>query len=213
MPVDYLNLLAAIQQQSWGLTAHQEQMSARFGVILDRENKSQNLTRILGVEDFVHGHLKDVVELFHVEQLGQKVLDIGSGSGVPGLLAATIDLSTERAWILTESEKSKAEYLQNAADELALKNVSVFAKRAEEVIESIKPDTVVARAVGRVEKIASWVSACSTWNNLILFKSRGWEEEWKEAQQNRFGKKLTINHQHEYSSQVKCRLLVSLSRK
>ena len=209
----YDSYLSAIKLADLGLNTAQCEAAARFAVILERENQSQNLTRIMGITSFVQGHLLDVVELCHVEQLGARVLDIGSGSGVPGLLAAAIDLSPTRLWYLTDSEKSKAEYLKNAATELGLSRVIVMEKRAEEVIDLIKPDTVIARAVGKVEKIFQWIMDCSTWNNLVLFKSIGWKEEWIAAQQTRFGKKLTITQAIEYSSEEKYRVLVNLMRK
>lgn len=205
--------LTEIQARKLPLTAEQAQKAAHFAHILHRENQNQNLTRILGVKEFVDGHLIDVIELLKLPTLGNRVIDVGSGCGVPGLLAAAIDLNTERNWILTDSEISKADYLIAAAEELGLERVSTVSRRVEEVIEMFKPDTVMARAVGTVEKIAGWISECSTWNNLILFKSKGWEEEWKESQLSRFGKKLTVSHSGEYSSGDKYRLLVSLKRK
>lgn len=208
-----IDFLAEINARNLSLTPEQAKQAAKFAHILHRENEIQNLTRIVGVPEFVEGHLIDVLELFKVPTLGERVLDIGSGSGVPGLLGAAVDLSPSRIWFLSDSETNKAEYLIRGASELGLKRVSTFARRAEEIIEVAKPDTVIARAVGTVDKIAGWISNCSTWNNLILFKSRGWEEEWKEAQLTRFGKKLTVTHTHEYSVGEKYRVLVSLKRK
>jgi 16S rRNA (guanine(527)-N(7))-methyltransferase RsmG len=208
-----LEFLTEIQAKKLDLTPEQAKQAAKFAHILHRENELQNLTRILGVSEFVEGHLIDVMELFKVPTLGERVLDIGSGSGVPGLLAASVDSSKTRQWFLSDSETSKGEYLSRGAEELGLERVATFSRRAEEVLDFVRPDTVIARAVGTVEKIAGWISNCSTWNNLVLFKSRGWEEEWKEAQLSRFGKKLTVTHTHEYSVGDKYRVLVSLKRK
>jgi len=208
-----IDFLAEIRTRNLPLTDEQAAQAARFAHLLHRENKTQNLTRILGVSEFIEGHLLDVMELFQLPTLGKRVLDIGSGSGVPGLLAASIDLDPSRVWFLSESESHKAEYLQRASEELQLARVSTFSQRAEAVVAAVRPDTVIARAVGTVDKIASWIFECSTWNNLVLFKSRGWEEEWAEAQKTRFGKKLTVSHAHEYSAGEKYRVLISLKRK
>jgi 16S rRNA (guanine(527)-N(7))-methyltransferase RsmG len=189
-----------------------------FAEILHHENQLQNLTRIIGPESFYDGHMVDVLQLFHVEQslkwqLGPIVMDLGSGCGVPGLLAAAIDESETRKWLLVESETKKAEYLKRASDELQLSNVGVIPKRAEEIVRHAKVDTVIARAVGTIDKIAAWVWDCSTWNNIILFKSKGWAEEWNEAQKTKYGKKLTVTAVHEYSSVDKYRVLVNLRKK
>jgi 16S rRNA (guanine(527)-N(7))-methyltransferase RsmG len=200
------------------MTDFQLKNASKFAHILHRENGVQNLTRILGVDQFYDGHLQDVLQLFHVEHnlgwmIGPKVIDIGSGSGVPGLLAAAIDKDLNRKWILTESEQKKAEYLENAAEELSLSNCVVFSERVERVINDVSPETVIARAVGTIDKIASWIWECSTWNNIILFKSRGWADEWSEASKTRFGKKLTVASMHEYSSAEKYRVLINIKRK
>jgi 16S rRNA (guanine527-N7)-methyltransferase len=213
MMPSHSEFLSAIQSRNLGLSERQAEVAARFAVILHRENEQQNLTRILGVEAFVDGHLLDAVELLKQPDLGQRVLDIGSGSGVPGLLAASLDQESQRIWFLTDSEAKKAEYLDRARLELGLRRVSVFPKRAELVLDLSQADTAIARAVGSVEKISGWIWNCSTWNNLILFKSRGWEEEWKEARLSKFGKKLTVTHSHDYSDHSKTRLLITLKRK
>lgn len=187
-------------------------LAARFAESLYRENKIQNLTRITAA-DFVSANLIDVVELLKLESLGNQVLDIGSGCGVPGLLAAAIDTDSSRKWILVESEKKKAVFLQRVAEELNLiHTVSVIPERVEDIISSVGPTAVIARAVGPAEKIASWIWNCSTWNNLILFKSVGWEAEWLAASKTKYGKKLTISQTHKYDADGKNRVLVSLKK-
>ncbi|MBU6152721.1 MAG: class I SAM-dependent methyltransferase [Bdellovibrionales bacterium] len=206
-------LLKAIHASDLPLDEAGAVLAARFGEILYQENENQNLTRIIGIDEFVDGHLVDVIELLSLPTVGTRIMDIGTGSGVPGLLAAAVSARTDRYWYLTESERNKADYLVRAKEELALSQVTVFSKRAEEVVSLINPDTIIARAVGSVDKIAGWIWNCSTWNNLVLFKSRGWEKEWEEAKSTRFGKKLTITHTHDYSSHGKTRVLVTLKRK
>lgn len=195
------------------LTEDQIDKASFFAELLHQENQSQNLTRIIGVDDFIDGHLVDVIQLFKSQQLGSVVLDIGSGGGVPGLLASAMDLDQSRIWHLCDSERNKADYLKRTAISLGLRQTVVHGTRIHECINEIKPKTIMARAVGTVDKISSWIWDCSTWNNLILFKSKGWEEEWKNAQKTRFGKKLTVTQAHEYSSGDKYRILVTLNKK
>lgn len=202
-----------IDQKEFFLTPLQIERASLFAEILYRENKIQNLTRITGLDEFIDGHLIDVIQLMQMESLGIKVLDLGSGCGVPGLLAAAIDLNQEREWVLCDSENSKCEFLEATAKEMNLNKVKVFSGRVETLIPLIKPDTVISRAVGTVDKLAGWISNCSTWNNFILFKSKGWEEEWKNAQKNKYGKKLTVTQMKEYSSKDKYRVLINLTKK
>ncbi len=204
---------ARIKLGEFNLSPEQVDKASFFAEILHRENEIQNLTRILGVEEFIDGHLIDVIHLFEMNLLSSRVLDLGSGCGVPGLLAAAIDLDQSREWALCDSEKQKCEFLFATAKELGLNQVSVYSGRVESFINQIKPTTVISRAVGTVDKIAAWILNCSTWNNLILFKSKGWEEEWKNAQLNKNGKKLTVTQIKEYSSKEKYRILVNLIKK
>lgn len=200
-----------LKGRSFGLSDEQQSRVVAFAGLLYAENERQNLTRIEGVEEFVDGHLIDVLKLFQMNALGNRVCDIGSGSGVPGLLAACID-EFPREWLLVESEAHKAEYLLATAAVLGLKRVQVYSARIESAVTEIAPDTIIARAVGPVDRIAAWIWHCSTWNNLILFKSRGWEAEWERARMTKFGKKLTVTQTHEYSINDKYRVLVKLTR-
>jgi 16S rRNA (guanine(527)-N(7))-methyltransferase RsmG len=206
-------ILKAIHNSGISIGEEGALVAARFGEILYQENESQNLTRIIGASEFVEGHLQDVLALLSLPALGKRILDIGSGSGIPGLLGAALSSRTDQVWFLTESEGKKAEYLERARAELGLDRVSVLPKRVEDVVELVRPDTIIARAVGNVEKIANWIWECSTWNNLVLFKSKGWDKEWSDAQRTRFGKKLTVIQTHDYSTAEKSRVLVTLKRK
>ena len=185
---------AAIEGASLDLGPRMVDQAARFAAILHRENQKQNLTRILGVGEFVSDHLLDAIELIRAPALGGIVADLGTGSGVPGLLAAALDEEGSRQWFLIESEINKANYLRETAKEMGLERANVVHGRIETVLSQLKPDTVTARALGNVEKISAWIWSCSTWNNLLLFKSRGWQEEWNEAKTSRFGKKRIPLH-------------------
>ena len=204
--------LKQIEEKSPPLSKERAEKAAFFAEILYRHNQVQNLTRI-GPEEFVTGHLIDVLRLFESDQLGSVVMDVGSGCGVPGLLAAAIDEDPKRKWILVDSELQKANYLFEAAQELGLsKRVSVHHDRVENVLKALAPTTIIARAVGTVDKISAWIWNCSTWNNLVLFKSLGWDEEWRKAQESKYGKKLTVSHSLAYSIEGKSRVLVTLKK-
>lgn len=81
-------------------------------------------------------------------------------------------------FILCESEGRKAGFLNKVVTTLELQNVTVMSARAEKAVLECKPDVVFSRAVGTLDKLYGWIRACSTWNSLILYKSRSWSEEW-----------------------------------
>ncbi len=175
------------------------------------ENETQNLTRILDPIPFIEGHILDCLELRKSGFLGELSMDLGSGAGVPGLIAACFG---ENQWLLVDSEKKKAEFIQRAVNELGLTNVQVFGDRAENVLKTRTVDTVVARAVGPIERIYGWIRGCSTWNTLVLLKGPSWEEEWQAFQQTSAGKKLRITGEHRYTvgAEQKKRIIVQVAR-
>lgn len=185
---------------------------ARYYEILLKASETQNLTRQLSEEDFENGHLLDSIELLRSGFLEGACFDLGSGAGVPGLICALLEPKIE--WVLCESEGRKAEFLSAAVSELGLNNVQVTQKRAEKALLDRMFGSITARAVGKVEKIFGLIEKCSTWNNLILFKSRGWEEEWNEFQKSKHKNKLKIVQTHTYNSgpEQKYRLLIKLER-
>jgi len=181
----------------------------RFAELLSAENKVQNLTRLTTPEEFVEGHLLDVKELLESGWIEYPAADLGSGGGVPGLLAAAIEPG---AWILVEAEKRKAQFLSQAAQTLGLRQVQVVADRIEK--SGIEAKSVIARAVGSVEKIYSWLRQSSTWNKLILLKGPKWEEEWAAFSQSKYRSELQIVATRAYTvgKEEKRRLLVKLTR-
>lgn len=177
------------------------------------ENERQNLTRLLSCSEFYEGHILDCRALLETGWISEKMMDLGSGVGVPGLLLAILENSSH--WILAESEGHKAEFLRRSAMDLGLdKRVAVFGGRGEAYLQSQTVNGIVARAIGPVLRIYSWIRECSTWNNLILFKGPGWEREWEEFQGSRFRRELLIKEVKTYSvgPEMKTRLLVHLRR-
>jgi 16S rRNA (guanine(527)-N(7))-methyltransferase RsmG len=185
-----------------GLNEQQTEATTRFRDAVLDENERQNLTRLLSPEDFLRGHVLDVLELrrfrSEIGDLKHTALDLGTGAGVPGLLSAAI-YSDER-WILVDSEVRKAEYLARTVDDLGLSDrVRVIHGRMEQVRDQIPEVTIVSRAVGTVEKLMAWLDSCSTWNTMILLKGPKWAAEWDEFQKSRWRKHLQQGARHEYS--------------
>jgi 16S rRNA G527 N7-methylase RsmG len=92
--------------------------------------------------------------------------------------------------------------------------VEVFGGRAEVFLRKHRVESVVARAVGKVEKIFGWIQECSTWNKLILLKGPGWIEEWQEFEGSKFRKKLRVVGEHRYQvgASEKSRVIIALER-
>jgi 16S rRNA (guanine527-N7)-methyltransferase len=182
-----------------------------FHKILAEENERQNLTRLISPKDFLEGHLWDVRELLNSKTVEFPAMDLGSGCGVPGLLTAAVGGG---AWLLAESERHKADFLFRAVRELGLGGVRIVADRGESFLSDNAVQSVVARAVGPVERIYGWLHACSTWNNLVLLKGPAWKTEWESLAKTKYRGDLRVAKLHEYAvgAENKQRVIVKLSR-
>lgn len=84
---------------------------------------------------------------------GARVIDVGSGAGLPGipLAIARPDLQI----VLVDSLMRRVDFLTGVVDELGLGDrVSVWRERAERLEGSF--DVVTARAVARLDKLVGW---------------------------------------------------------
>ena len=114
-------------------------------------NQRLNLTSIVEPRDVALKHFLDSLAPHSLIEAGERVLDLGSGAGYPGIpLACALDLES---MILAESTRKKARFLQETADELALPSIEVIGERGEEILRRVKADTVLARAVGPAERL------------------------------------------------------------
>jgi 16S rRNA (guanine527-N7)-methyltransferase len=83
-----------------------------------------------------------------------RLIDIGSGAGLPGLALAIArpDLKVT----LIEPLARRTRWLDDAVAELGLAQVTVQQARAEEMGALIQAPVVTARAVARLDKLATW---------------------------------------------------------
>jgi 16S rRNA (guanine527-N7)-methyltransferase len=96
---------------------------------------------------------------FPVLAKAEKIADIGSGAGFPGLVLAVALPSAQVD--LIESVGRKCEFIQRAIDTAGIANARVVNARSEEVAEGDARETyaaVTARAVGRLSTLAELAS-------------------------------------------------------
>ncbi len=111
--------------------------------LLQKWNKVYNLTAIRKPEQMVSHHLLDSLAVVPHLWPG-RWLDAGCGAGLPGLVLAL--LRPEWAFTMLDSNSKKTSFVQQAAIELGLKNVSVCCARVEDWQPDCKFDGIISRA-------------------------------------------------------------------
>ena len=170
----------------------------RYRAALWRWNEQINLTRHTTIQKFVNRDVVDSLQLAEFLQQGERILDIGTGGGVPGLVLAICrpDLRVS----VCESTQKKARVVQAIVQELGIP-VQVYACRAEEVLELQTFDTLTARGVAALAKILTWVAPYwEAFDRLLLIKGQRWVEERGEARHRGLLKTLQLRKAVSYRS-------------
>jgi 16S rRNA (guanine527-N7)-methyltransferase len=115
----------------------------RYLGLIQKWNSVHNLTALRDPEAMLVRHLLDSLAIApHID--GQRIADVGSGAGLPGIPLALVH--PERHVGLIESNHKKAIFLQQARIELDIKNIEVMAGRAENFDSAGRFDIVISRA-------------------------------------------------------------------
>ncbi len=142
-------------------------------------NERINLTRHTDIDAFVCRDLIDTLQLSKHIQVGNSVLDVGSGGGVPGIPLAIIREDLTMA--LAESVSKKAKVLNAIVQDLDLP-IRVHDARAENVLKNERFDTLTVRAVAPLRKLLFWFQLHpGQFGRLLLIKGPRWEAEREEA--------------------------------
>ena len=115
-----------------------------FAALLGKWNKVYNLTALRDESQVISHHLLDSLAVLQHLGTAQRLADIGSGGGLPGIPLAIA--RPEMNVALVESNQKKSAFEQQAKIELGLANVSVHCARVEVWQPSEKCDVVISRA-------------------------------------------------------------------
>lgn len=120
--------------------------------LLDKWNRAYNLTAVRDRGAMLGYHLLD--SLSALQSLhGSRVLDIGSGAGLPGIPLAIV--CPERRFVLLDSNGKKTRFCVQAVGELGLGNVAVERSRIEDYRPAQPFDTVISRAFADIGRFAA----------------------------------------------------------
>lgn len=118
----------------------------RYFQLVLKWNDLLHLTTITAPEDFAKHHLFEAAfALQNIHPTIQKIWDIGSGVGIPGVPFAILrpDLSVN----LIESNKKKAIFLKEVKFELGIHNLQIINERFEKIQPAGPTDCITSRAL------------------------------------------------------------------
>ena len=153
-------LIAFASQLGLAITDDQVETMLRFLDMLYSANESLNLTRVPRETAHVRHLMESLAVLGAVPVAsGSRILDLGSGGGLPGVpLAIAVP---ECRFVLMDARMKKVAFLESVIETLSLGNACAVHARAEDAGRDASMrhafDLVVARAVAPLGQLVSWV--------------------------------------------------------
>ena len=137
------------------LTEHQKQQFEQLPELYNFWNNQINVISRKDIDELFERHVLHSLGIAKVMPFlpGEKVLDVGTGGGFPGVPLAIMFPETE--FYLVDSIGKKIKVVQEVAKAIGLQNLQAAHLRAEQVNE--KFDFVVSRAVTRLGEFYPWV--------------------------------------------------------
>jgi 16S rRNA (guanine527-N7)-methyltransferase len=161
---DLATLKTLCAEQALELDALTLKQLVQYGILLEEWNHKINLISRKEDAPVIVKHIFHslLIALFHPFSKGEKVLDLGTGGGLPGIPLAICFPDTQ--FLLVDATGKKIAACQAMIKELGLKNAIAMHTRVEE-LKGVVFDTVLSRQVAPLEQLCAYAGA--------LLKPRG----------------------------------------
>jgi 16S rRNA (guanine527-N7)-methyltransferase len=133
-----------------------------YQALLQRWNRVYNLTAVRDPAEILTHHLLDCLAIVpalrrHAQGHPLRILDVGSGGGLPGVVLAIV----EPDWSVTcvDAVSKKASFVRQVAGDLALPNLRAVHARVESMPPEAVFDVVVSRAFAALGDFTQWSRA------------------------------------------------------
>lgn len=135
----------ALQENGHHLDPETINKLVKYLELMQTWNKVYNLTTITNPRDMVYLHIIDSLAIQPYLH-GTRMLDVGSGAGLPGLPLAIIN--PQQHWVLLDKNNKKTRFMTQAIAELKLSNVEAAHHRCEDFQPELCFDSILSRAFG-----------------------------------------------------------------
>jgi len=161
------------------LKGHREVLE-RFAELLRGPGVERGLLGPREPERLWSRHLLNCAAIGLLIAPGERVVDVGSGAGLPGLVLACVRPDLEL--VLVEPMARRVAFLRECAGELGLTTVDVVRGRAEEVAGTVQGTTVTARAVAPLARLLPMtLPLLEPDGQLLAMKGQGAADEVADA--------------------------------
>jgi len=142
-------LQVGLQQMGLSIAPSVQGQLVQYLEHLQKWNKVHNLTAVRDPRQMVARHLLDSLSILpHIK--GKRLLDIGTGAGLPGIPLALVRPDLQVA--LLDSNQKKTRFLVQTCASLGLENVEIIQNRIEKFQPDEKFDTLVSRAFASLKE-------------------------------------------------------------
>ena len=154
-----------------------------MNLLLDWNNKI-NLTAITKEEDIILKHFIDSISINEYLKEKNKIMDIGTGAGFPGIPLKIINPNME--FILVDSLNKRINFLEEVAKELCLEKIQLIHSRVEDLAKNMnyreKADAEESRAVANLRVLVEYMLPFVKKEGIcICMKGPNIEEEIEEG--------------------------------
>jgi 16S rRNA (guanine527-N7)-methyltransferase len=123
---------------------------------LKKWNRVYNLTAIDEDSEIIVKHFLDSLSVNQYIQNSERILDVGTGAGFPGLILALFN--PEKSFVLVDGVSKKISFLQEMIGKLNLKNVIAVHTKVEQYNVAEQFDIIISRAFADIKKMTKLTS-------------------------------------------------------
>ena len=118
---------------------------------LKKWNRVYNLTAIDEDSEIIVKHFLDSLSVNQYIQHSERILDVGTGAGFPGLILALFN--PKKSFVLVDGVSKKISFLQEMIGKLNLKNAIAVHTKVEQYKVAEQFDMIISRAFADIKKM------------------------------------------------------------